>query len=260
MNKKQIFNSFISTGSFQEFTEKIFELSEQKTSSYVCFANAHMLVESYKDPSFNKILSDADLVTPDGGPVAKALKVFHGLKQSRVPGMDLLPVLLSESEKRNKSIFFFGTTDDLLEVIKEKASKEFPNLKIAGTYSPPFRKLSEKEEEGINEMLIEANPDLLFVALGCPKQEIWMANHMHKVNACMLGVGQAFRTYAGVEKRLPRWARNLSIEWVYRLYLEPGRLWKRYLLTNSYFIFLFIKYLFSFRSNTSQLIYEETKK
>jgi len=174
--------------------------------------------------------------------------------------MDLLPVLLAESEKRGKSVFFFGTTDDLLELIKDKAKKEFPNLKIAGTFSPPFRKLSEQEEEDINEVIRSANPDLLFVALGCPKQETWMANHIDKLNTCMLGVGQAFRTYAGVEKRLPKWTRNLSIEWVYRLYLEPGRLWKRYLLTNSYFIFLFIKYLFSFKKNTSQLVYEETKK
>ncbi len=219
-----------------------------------------MMVESYKDSKFNKILNNADLVTPDGGPVAKAIKVFHGVKQGRVPGMDLLPVLLSESEKRNKSVFFFGTTDDLLEVIKKKAAEEFPNLNIAGTYSPPFRKLSEQEENDINDMLNKANPDLLFVALGCPKQETWMANHMGKVNACMLGVGQAFRTYAGVEKRLPKWARNLSIEWIYRLYLEPGRLWKRYLITNSFFIYLFTKYLFSFKSSSSKLVYEETKK
>ncbi|MBT28192.1 MAG: glycosyltransferase, partial [Thalassobius sp.] len=114
MKKKLVFNSLISTGTFQEFTDKIFELSETKESSYVCFANAHMLVESYKNPAFNKILNNADLAAPDGGPVSKAVKVYHGIKQVRVPGMDLLPVLLEEAEKRNKSVYFFGTTDDLL--------------------------------------------------------------------------------------------------------------------------------------------------
>ncbi|UZR92741.1 WecB/TagA/CpsF family glycosyltransferase [Chondrinema litorale] len=260
MKKKLVFNSLISTGTFQEFTDKIFELSETKESSYVCFANAHMMVESYKSPEFNKILNNADLAAPDGGPVSKAVKVYHGIKQVRVPGMDLLPVLLDEAEKRNKSVYFFGTTDDLLEIIKEKAAKEFPNLRIAGTFSPPFRKLSEEEENDIIDMIQATNPDLLFVALGCPKQEMWMAAHMGKINACMLGVGQAFRTYAGVEKRLPKWARNLSLEWVYRFYLEPGRLWKRYLVTNSFFIYLFIKHLFSPNKQPAELVYEETKK
>lgn len=260
MNKKIIFNSLISTGTFQEFTSKIFELSEAKDSSYVCFANAHMMVESYKNPNFNKVLNNADLATPDGGPVSKAIKVFHGIKQERIPGMDLLPILLDEAEKRNKSVFFFGTTDDLLEIIKEKAFKEFPSLKIAGTYSPPFKSLSEIEKEDIINLLKAANPDLLFVALGCPKQEMWMADHIGKVNTCMLGVGQAFRTYAGVEKRLPKWARNLSIEWVYRFYLEPKRLWKRYLITNSFFIYLFLKYLFFPNKESAHLVYEKTKK
>jgi len=116
-------------------------------------------------------------------------------------------------------------------------------LKVAGYYSPPFRTLSESEDAKITEKIRKAKPDLVFVSLGCPKQEKWMAEHKTKLNACLLGLGQAFRTYAGVEKRLPKWMRDLSLEWAYRLIQEPRRLWKRYLYTNSVFLFLAFKHL-----------------
>ncbi|GJM63854.1 WecB/TagA/CpsF family glycosyltransferase [Persicobacter diffluens] len=244
MSKVSVFNSLISTGNFQEFIDRIFFLSEHQASSYVCFTNAHMAVESYKDPAFNQVLNQADMAAPDGGPISKSIKVFHQIPQQRVCGMDLVPALLEEAEKRGKSVYFYGSTDEVLEAIRKKATVHVPDLKIAGSFSPPFRKLSTEEEAAIIDEINAVNPDLLFVALGCPKQEKWMAAHKGKINACMLGVGQAFLTYAGLENRLPKWARNLSIEWVYRFYLEPRRLWKRYLVTNSYFIYLFLKYRF----------------
>lgn len=241
MQKLKILNSFISKGTFQEFIAHIFNLAGDKKSSYVCFANVHMLIESHKDTAFNKILNSADVVTPDGAPVSKVMSLFYKYSQDRVAGMDLLPALLSEAEKRNKSVYFYGSTDNVLEAIVKRASKELPNLRIAGVYSPPFRKLSEEEDQQIVDMINSSGADLVFVALGCPKQEKWMAEHKNKVNACMLGVGQAFLVYAGLEKRLPKWARDFCLEWVYRLYLEPGRLWKRYLYTNSMFLFLITK-------------------
>lgn len=241
MQKLKILNSFISKGTFQEFIEQIFNLVERKKSSYVCFANVHMLIESHKDESFSKILNNADVVTPDGAPVSKVMSLFYKYSQDRVAGMDLLPLLMEEAEKRNKSVYFYGSTNNVLEAIKARANKELPNLRIAGMYSPPFRKLSEDEDQEIINTINAAEADLVFVALGCPKQEKWMSEHKNKVNACMLGVGQAFLVYAGLEKRLPKWARDFCLEWVYRLYLEPGRLWKRYLYTNSMFVFLITK-------------------
>jgi N-acetylglucosaminyldiphosphoundecaprenol N-acetyl-beta-D-mannosaminyltransferase len=149
---------------------------------------------------------------------------------------------LREAEARGKSIYFYGTTDDVLNKISERASKEFPNLKIAGLYSPPFRTLTKDEKRGIVNQINQAKPDLVFVALGCPKQEKWMAEHKDKIQSCMLGLGQAFHTYAGTAKRSPAWMQRMSLEWAYRLYLEPGRLWKRYFYTNSYFLILTFKY------------------
>lgn len=249
--KRKLITSLISAGSFNDFIDHIFWLSENKRSSYVCFANAHMLVEAYRDKEFNELLNNADVATPDGGPLSKLMKVMYGQRQDRVAGMDVLPRLLQEAAARGKSVYFYGSTDKVLEAVVAKAKQDFPALNISGYYSPPFRKLTHIEDVAITDMINKANPDLVFVALGCPKQERWMAEHKGKVNACMLGVGQAYMTYANLEKRLPQWARNLSLEWTYRLWQEPTRLWKRYLYTNSMFIFLTLKLLFQNRTHRS---------
>jgi len=181
------------------------------------------------------------------------LRLSEGIKQDRVCGMDVLPDLLKQAEASRKSVYFYGSTERLLKIISQKAKIEFPALNIAGYYSPPFRALSEEEDETITEMIRATLPDLVFVSLGCPKQEKWMAEHKGRLNACLLGLGQAFKVYAGEEKRLPRWMRNLALEWGYRLYLEPGRLWRRYVYTNSYFLFLVVRHLTSrFFQNISE--------
>jgi N-acetylglucosaminyldiphosphoundecaprenol N-acetyl-beta-D-mannosaminyltransferase len=246
--KRKLLTSLISAGSFNEFVNHIFWLTESKASSYVCFANVHMLMEAYRDKSFNEVLNQADVATPDGGPVSKLMKLFYGEAQDRVAGMDLLPRLLQEAAAKGKSVYFYGSTDEVLDAVVTKASQDHPNLRIAGYYSPPFRKLSDDEDAAITEMINSTNPDLVFVALGCPKQERWMAAHKGQVKACMLGVGQAYMTYAGLEKRLPKWARDLSLEWTYRLWQEPRRLWKRYLVTNSMFVLLTLKHLLQHQS------------
>lgn len=251
--KRKLLTSLISAGSFNNFIDHIFWLTENKASSYVCFANAHMLVEAYKDKDFNKLLNNADVATPDGGPLSKLMKLLYGQEQDRVAGMDVLPRLLQEAAARGKSVYFYGSTDQVLEAVVEKAKAELPELQVAGYYSPPFRKLTAAEDDGIVNMINDADPDLVFVALGCPKQERWMAAHKGKVKACMLGVGQAYMTYANLEKRLPKWARNLSLEWTYRLWQEPRRLWKRYLITNSMFLYLSLKSVLQQRTKPPQL-------
>lgn len=243
MKKKNIFNTIISIGTYQAFIDEIFLLVQLKIPSYVCFANVHMVIEAYHDKAFQKLINEANLLAPDGRPLSVFLRLAEGIKQDRICGMDVLPDLLKQAEAYGKSVYFYGTTNELLKIIVQKAKTEFPTLQVAGYYSPPFRTLSEKEDEAITEMINEAKPDLVFVSLGCPKQERWMAEHKNKLNVCLLGLGQAFKVYAGMEKRLPRWMRNLSLEWVYRLYLEPGRLWKRYMYTNSYFLFLTARHL-----------------
>ncbi|MFD2515305.1 WecB/TagA/CpsF family glycosyltransferase [Pontibacter locisalis] len=207
-----------------------------------------MLVEAHKDKGFNKILNSADVAAPDGGPLSKLMRLLYGKDQDRVAGMDVLPRLLKEAAARGKSVYFYGSTDEVLNAVVAKAKEDLPDLKVAGYYSPPFRKLTSAEDDAIVNRINDANSDLVFVALGCPKQERWMAEHKGKVKACMLGVGQAYMTYANLEKRLPKWARDLSLEWTYRLWQEPRRLWKRYLITNSMFLYLSLKLLLQQRT------------
>ncbi|TPG65566.1 WecB/TagA/CpsF family glycosyltransferase [Hymenobacter nivis] len=233
-----VLNSPITTGPFGEFVDRILHLGAARTSAYVCCANVHMVVEAHRDPSFRKVLAEADLVTPDGGPVASVAGWRGGHPQERVAGMDLVPALLEEAARRGQSVYFYGTTDDVLEAIVARAKRELPTLRLVGTCAPPFRALTAEEEAAHVAAINAADPDLLFVALGCPRQERWMAAHRGQIKACMLGVGQAFLVYAGLEQRLPVWARRLWLEWAYRLWLEPRRLWKRYLVTNSRFLFL----------------------
>jgi N-acetylglucosaminyldiphosphoundecaprenol N-acetyl-beta-D-mannosaminyltransferase len=245
MKKSAVFNSKISTGRYVEFIGEIFQLVKFKIPSYVCFANVHMVVEAQRDPNFQRVLNGANIAAPDGKPVSIVMKLINRQDQDRVCGMDMMPDLLREAALRGKSVFFYGDTEQMLSLVTAKAKQDFPNLRIAGSYSPPFRELTETESDAMVSMIRDAAPDLVFVSLGCPKQEKWMAQYRDKLGACLLGVGQAFRVYAGVEKRLPQWMRSLCLEWLFRLCLEPGRLWKRYLVTNTYFLMLTLSYIAS---------------
>jgi len=238
MERKKVLHSRISIGGYQEFINEIFSLVEFKVPAYICFANVHMVIEGYKDNRFQRIMNNATLVAPDGKPISVFINYFNKLRQVRICGMDVFPDLLKQAEAAGKSVYFLGNTNELLDIIKTKAKKEFPALIISGSYSPPYRTLSEQEDDTIINNIKALSPDLVFVSLGCPRQEKWMAKNKKKLGTCLLGVGQAFNTYAGVEKRIPLWMRNLSLEWMYRLYIEPKRLWRRYLVTNSYFLLL----------------------
>ncbi|MGN6645505.1 MAG: WecB/TagA/CpsF family glycosyltransferase [Cytophaga sp.] len=242
MQKRKLLNTRLSVGTYTNFIEEIIFLSQQKKSSYVCVSNVHMVIEAYLDKNFSRIVNSADIATPDGMPLAKSMGLIYGVHQDRVAGMDLMPSIIHAAESRSLSIYFYGSTDDVLKLIINKISVEHPNLKIAGYYSPPFRALSQDEKDEIVNTINSSNPDFVLVALGCPKQEKWMAENKNKINSCMLGVGGAFTVYAGVQKRAPFWMQQISLEWLYRFFQEPKRLGKRYLVTNSLFSLLMVKF------------------
>ena len=237
--RKKVIKSLINIGSYQEQFNQIISLSQNKQSSYVCIANVHMVIESYLDKSFQDIVNSADMVTPDGMPLAKAIKLLYKIPQDRVAGMDLLPDLIDFCGQNNKKIFLYGSTNDILEKIESKAKNSYPNIDIL-SYSPPFRRLLQEEEDAIIKSINLFNPDFVFVALGCPKQEKWMAEHKDKINSCMVGLGGAFEVYAQAKSRAPKWMQDYSLEWLYRLMQDPKRLWKRYLITNTLYIYLLI--------------------
>ena len=204
-----------------------------------------MTMEAYNNPYFSEVVNGADIVTPDGRPLSLFLKIFRGIEQNRVCGMDIFPEILREAASRKKSVFFYGNTQDVLDKILSRANADFPSLAIAGTHSPPFRILSPLEKDDIITKIRKAEADLIFVSLGCPRQENWMAEHKGKFRGCMLGLGQAFNVFARVESRSPRWMQEYALDWLYRMYLNPRRLWKRYILTNSQFIYLTLRHSIS---------------
>ena len=241
MKKKRVISIDISIAKYQDIIEKIVILSKERKSYYVCVANVHMLIEAYDKPEFRKVVNLAEIVTPDGMPLVWALRILYGIKQERVAGMDLFPDLLEKTSLNNISVFFYGSTDEVLEKIKEKVSSYYPGLKIAGFYSPPFRNLSCSEKEDIIKAINSSGAGIVFVALGCPKQEIWMSEMYGRINAVMIGVGAAFLTFVGMRKRAPIWMQRLGLEWLYRLIQEPKRLFWRYLYTNSKFMYLMLR-------------------
>ncbi|MDM5264380.1 WecB/TagA/CpsF family glycosyltransferase [Sulfurovum sp. XTW-4] len=243
MKKRKVINTLINTGSYEELIGNILDLSKNSRSSYVCISNVHMAIEAYLDKTFCNIVNSSDIATPDGMPLAKAMKMLYSVDQDRVAGMDLMPDLMHISEEKGLSIFLYGSTDEVLKAIVSKAKNEFPNLKLH-IYSPPFRTLSHEEKEHIVRIINKHNPDFVFVALGCPKQEKWMSEHKNKINSCMIGLGGALEVYANLKSRAPQWMQNYSLEWLYRLIQDPKRLWKRYLVTNSLFIgLLFVQFI-----------------
>lgn len=239
ISRKSVVSLNIDLISYRDALNKIIGIAKQKQHGYVCFANVHMTIEAYENKIFADQVNKSTLVLSDGVPLAKAIGFFYGLKQERIAGMDAFPDLLKLAEDKNLKVFFFGSTDEVLKKIISRIGRDHPNLSIAGSYSPPFNE-SMNDEKSVN-IINETSPDLVFVALGCPKQEKWMAVNFNKTNGILLGVGGAFSVYAGLNRRAPKFMQDFALEWLYRLYQEPGRLFKRYFKTNSLFIYLVLK-------------------
>ncbi len=238
----------ITTLSYEESIRQILAWGKARKSSYVCFSNVHMNIEAHDDPAFQKQVNAADLVCADGMPLVKASALLYKKNIERVAGMDMMPSLIERAAAEGVSVYFFGTSDEMLEQIVAKAQQEFPALEVAGSFSPPFKTLSEEEKQMHRQQIIDSKAQLVFVALGCPKQEKWMAENTAELPAVLLGVGGAFPVYINAQKRAPTWIRSISMEWAYRLAQDPKRLFKRYFYTNSKFLYLLLKQYLSPRS------------
>jgi N-acetylglucosaminyldiphosphoundecaprenol N-acetyl-beta-D-mannosaminyltransferase len=242
MQQSKLLHFPISTGSYQLFLDNIISLAQNKKSAYVCVANVHMFTEAYKDERFNQVINNASIVTPDGLPLTWGLLHFNNVVQERVAGMDLLPDLLKEMEKNNLPVYFYGGTEELLSKTHFFLKKNYPDLKLAGAYSPPFRPLTQPENDEIICNINKSAPGIVFVVLGCPKQEKWMAEMNGKINACMIGIGGALPVSIGLQKRAPKWMQRYGMEWLFRLFQEPKRLFKRYFYTNGLFFYLMTRW------------------
>lgn len=217
--------------------------TKKKSGNYVCVSNVHMCMEAYDNSDYANIVNNADLIVPDGKPLVWTQKLLGYKKASHVRGTDLTLALCTEAEKRRIPIGLYGGSQRALDNFIIFLKKSYPNLEVAYSFSPPFRLLTKEEDDLYTSQINESGAEILFVGLGCPKQEIWMAEHKNKVNCVMIGVGAAFDFLSGDKKEAPKWMQNMGIEWVFRFSSEPDRLWKRYLKHNPRFVLLFLKQL-----------------
>lgn len=222
--------------SFANAQNRVLAWGQARASRYVVLANVHVVVTASREPEFGAVVAAADMATPDGAPVAWMLGKLGNARQERVSGPDLTWALLGRCEIEQLPVYFFGSSQETLAHLAARVKAAYPALRVAGLDAPPFRPMTSQEDADVVERINSSGAGVVFVGLGCPKQEHWMQAHRGRVKAVMLGVGAAFDFHAGTVSRAPAWMRESGLEWLHRLFSEPRRLWKRYLVTNSIFV------------------------
>jgi len=221
--------------------EDILGWIKKKEKSYVCVAPVSTIVDCQKDKKYHDIVNAASLVTPDGMPVVWVAKLKGKRNIQRTCGTELMLEMCALDEGHNLKHYFFGGTEESNKKLIDNLKEKFPAFNIVGSYAPGIRAINQQEEMAVISAINEAKPDILWIGLGSPKQDYWMANHRRMLNVpVMVGVGAAFDFIAGVKKQAPKWMRESGLEWLFRLCCEPKRLWKRYLIGNSIFLWLIL--------------------
>lgn len=216
-----------------DFTE---ENIEDLSGDYMCVANVHTTVTAYEDPEYRAIQNGGIMAIPDGGPLSSVGRRRGHPHMERVTGPDYMDRIMRISVEKGYRHFFYGSTERVLEKMEVNLRERYPGLRIAGMCSPPFRPMTSEEDRTLVEQINGAGADLIWVGLGAPKQERWMAAHQGRINGFMVGVGAGFDYLAGDIRRAPGWMQAMDLEWMYRLLQDPKRLFRRYWHTNMRFI------------------------
>jgi N-acetylglucosaminyldiphosphoundecaprenol N-acetyl-beta-D-mannosaminyltransferase len=230
--------------SYPDACDRIQSWALARRSCYIVAANVHVVMTAYWQRSYQRLLNQAALVTPDGMPLALGLRWLGQPGQPRVYGPDLMLAWCARARQLELPIYLYGGSRETLEKLQVELAQRFVGLQIAGIHAPPFRALTAEEDREDADRINRSGAAVVFVGLGCPKQEQWMHRQQGSVQAVMIGVGAAFRFHAGEVSQAPGWMMRWSLEWLYRLMTEPRRLWKRYLLNNPAFVLMFaLQYL-----------------
>ncbi len=233
-----IMSTRVNSTSYTDATRLVLDWSRRRESRYVCAANVHLVMEAYDSAKYKRVVNDADLITPDGMPLVWIMRLKGQHEQRRVYGPTLMLHILESAARDSVAVGFYGSRPDTLNSLIKKMQTRFKDLKIVYSFSPPFFLIGQDQDAGIVDAINRSGAQILFVGLGCPKQELWMAEHLGKVKSVMLGVGAAFDFHSGTKPQAPPWMQRIGLEWFYRLATEPGRLWKRYLYHNPRFVAL----------------------
>ena len=236
----EVLDCLVSRTNMSHALQKVQGRIANRQGGYVCFSNVHTVVMARKDLRLRGITNNSFLSVPDGKPLSIVGK-WRGIADvGRVAGPDFMPYFIQMAKGTRH--FFFGSTPETLEKLMANIRSQYPETIITGGYSPPFGAVSSSEMGKILSIINQATPDIIWIGLGAPKQEYWMADNWQKLRpAVLMGVGAAFDLHAGHISRAPDWMKRLSLEWLFRLSQEPRRLWKRYLVTNTMFLYYLLK-------------------
>lgn len=218
----------------------------QNKKTYICVTNVYVVVESQRNKAFLQILQTSGMNVADGMPLVWIGKMLGYSQIERAYGPMLMKRICGISQQQGYKIFLYGTTTSTLSLLIQELKQQFPKLIIVGSFAPPFRSLSEKENKEVFNKINASGAHVVFVGIGTPKQEIWMYQARKKLQAnILIGVGAAFDFIAGTKKQAPRWMQQIGLEWLFRMVQEPRRLWKRYLINNILFCYYCFRLLIS---------------
>ena len=203
---------------------------------YICVSNVHTTITAYEYPAYCAVQNGGIMAIPDGGPLSTVGRRRGYKNMERTTGPSLMGEVFKISAEKEYRHFFYGSKKETLDLLEKKLNDEYPGIQIVGMFSPPFRPLTEEEDAEVIKMINDLKPDFVWIGLGAPKQENWMAAHQGKIDGLMIGVGAGFDYFAGNIERAPEWMQKWNLEWVYRLIQDPKRLFKRYWYTNIKFI------------------------
>jgi N-acetylglucosaminyldiphosphoundecaprenol N-acetyl-beta-D-mannosaminyltransferase len=237
---RRVLGMRVDATSYAETADAVIERAESGAGGMVCIATAHMAIECLDDPALRRAVNSADRVTPDGMSLVWALRRMGIDAAKRVYGPSLLPILCARAEARGLPIGFYGATPEVLDALQGELRRRFPRLRMPFAWSPPFRALDPAEAATARDAIEASGVRILFVGLGCPKQERWMAEHRATLPCVLVGVGAAFDFLSGAKAQAPEWMQGAGLEWLFRLGSEPRRLWRRYLLGNTRFLYHFV--------------------
>jgi N-acetylglucosaminyldiphosphoundecaprenol N-acetyl-beta-D-mannosaminyltransferase len=239
LDRTNVLGVGVSAVNMDKAQSTIFDWIDSGQRHYICVTGVHGVIESVGSPDLRRIHNAAGMVTPDGMPLAWLLKLAGFRDSDRVCGPELMPNLFISSQQRGDRHFLYGSSPQALELLRARMLELAPDARIVGMYSPPFRPLTPEEDAEIVTTINASQADIVWVGLSTPKQEHWMSSHRDRLSAAVLiGVGAAFDIHAGLVKRAPAILRRTGFEWTYRLFLEPRRLWRRYLSSNPRFVAL----------------------
>jgi len=234
---RRVLGMRVDATSYAETADLVIDLGRARAGGMVCVATTHMVMEAHDAPDFRLIVNSSDRVAPDGMPLVWRLRALGLPHATRVYGPTLMPEICARAAASGLAVGLYGGSPAVLVRLRDVLRRRFPRLEVRFAYSPPFGPVSASEDRDISEAIEASEIGVLFVGLGCPKQERWMAAHRESLGCAMVGVGAAFDFLAGEKPQAPAWMQAAGLEWLFRLACEPRRLWRRYLIGNTRFLY-----------------------